>query len=79
MKLLYSQEQPIPSDDEQEEHAPEPTKEDLDKDFEVFYQEDPEELSIPLHRCLPTASVSTSQETTNIPEAMVLEEKSQTC
>jgi len=74
-KLLYSQEQPISSDDKQEECAPKPTKEDLDKDFEVFYQEDLEDLPAPSYYCLAIALVSTSQEVTNIPEAMVLEEK----
>lgn len=54
-KLLYSQEQPIPSDDEQEESIPEPTQEDLDKDFEVFYQEDPEDSPTPTHHHLVTA------------------------
>lgn len=42
-KLLYSQEQPIPFDEEHEEHASKPTQEDLDKDFKVFYQEDLED------------------------------------
>lgn len=74
-KLLYSQEQPIPSNDDQEERAPEPTKEELDKDVKFFYQEDTEELLAPTHRRLPAASVSTSQEASNIPEAIFLEEK----
>lgn len=70
MKLLYFQEQPIPSDDEQEECVPKPSKEDLDKEFEVFYQEDTEEL-LALTYCLPAASVSTIQEVSAIPEAML--------
>lgn len=36
-KLLYFQEQPIPSDNEQEECVPKPSKKDLDKEFVVFY------------------------------------------
>jgi len=74
-KLLYSQEQPIPSEDKQEEQAPEPTQEDLDKDFEVFYQEDPKDSLAPSHCHLTTTQVSTSQEASNISVAMVLEEK----
>ena len=74
-KLLYSQDQPIPSDNEPEEHAPEPTQKDLDKDFEVFYQEDPEDSLAPTHHHLTTAQVSTNQEVSNIPKEMVLEEK----
>lgn len=54
---------------------PKPTKEELDKDVKFFYQEDIEELLAPTHRCLPTASVSTSQEASNILEAIFLEEK----
>lgn len=74
-KLLYSQKQPIPSDDKQEEHAPEPTQEDLDKDFKVFYQEDTKSILTSSHPRLPAASISTSQEASNIPEVMVLEVK----
>ena len=37
-KLLYSHEQPLPSDEEQEEPASEPTREDIEKDFEVFIE-----------------------------------------
>ena len=74
-KLLYSQEQAIPSDKEPEERTPEPTQEDLDKDFEVFYCEDPKDSLAPTYRHLATAQVSTSQEATKIPKAMVLEEK----
>ena len=74
-KLLYSQEQIIPSDDEQEEQAPEPTQEDLDKDFEVFYQEAPEDSLATTCRHLIVAQVSTSQEALDILEAMVLGEK----
>lgn len=55
-KLLYSEEQPIPSDNEEEERASEPTQEVTDKDFEVFYQqEDPKDTPSPSHRYLPSA------------------------
>jgi len=47
----------------------------LDKDFEIFYREDPENSPTPTHHHLATAQVSISQEATNIPKAMVLEEK----
>lgn len=47
----------------------------MDKDFKVFYQEETEDLPPPSHLRLPAAPVSTSQETSNILEAMVLEEK----
>ncbi|KAL0004902.1 hypothetical protein SO802_012463 [Lithocarpus litseifolius] len=40
-KLLYSHEQPLPSNDEWEELSNKPTQEVHDKDFKVFYQEDP--------------------------------------
>ena len=56
-KLLYSQEQAIPSEDEPEERIPEPTQEDLDKDFEIFYREDPENSPTPTHHHLATAQV----------------------
>ena len=58
-KHLYSQKQPLPSDDEQEEPKTEPTQEVLDKDFEVFYQEDPEDSPAPTHHYLIVAQVST--------------------
>jgi len=75
-KLLYTQEQPIPSDDEIREHTLEPTQEVTDKDFKVFYQqEDFEDLPGPFHhRPLPTQT-NTNQEATNTPKGMVLEEK----
>ena len=47
----------------------------MDKDFEVFYQEDPEDSLAPTHHHLTTAQVSTNQEASNIPKEMVLEEK----
>lgn len=59
-KLLYSQEQPIPCDDEGEERAPTLSQEDLDRNFEVFYQKDPENLPPPTHLHLPDAFVSAS-------------------
>ena len=59
-KLLYSHEQPLPSDDEREEPISELTQEDLDKDFEVFYQADPEDSPTPAHHHLVAAQVSTS-------------------
>ena len=74
-KLLYSQRQPIPFDDKQEVLTPKPTQKDLDKDFEVFYQEDPEDSPIPLHRQLVAAQVSTSQDATNVPEAWFLRKR----
>ena len=44
-RLLYSQEPPLPSDNEAKESTPEPTLQEVtDKDFEVFYQqEDPKD------------------------------------
>ena len=74
-KLLYSYKQPFPSDDEREKPTTELTQEDIDKNFEVFYQEDPEDSSVPAHHHLVAAQVSTNQEGINIPEAMVLKEK----
>ena len=75
-KPLHSQKQPIPSNDEVKVRTLEPTQEVIDKDFEVFYlQEDLEDLPSPSHRRLPPAQVSTNQEAANIPEGMVLEEK----
>ena len=47
----------------------------MDKNFEVFYQEDPEDSPALTHRHLTTTQVSTSQEASNIPEEIVLEEK----
>ena len=47
-KLLYSQEPPIPLNNEAEELIAEATQEVTNKDFEVFYrQEDPEDLHGP--------------------------------
>lgn len=60
-----------------QEPIPKPTQQEvIDKDFEVFYQqEDPENaLSTSHHRLRPT-QVSTNQEATNIPEGMKIEEK----
>ena len=48
-KLLYSYEQPISSDEEQEELASEPTQVDIERDFEVFYHADSEDTSEPSH------------------------------
>lgn len=45
----------------------------MDKDFEVFYQEDLEDSLAFTYRHLATAQFITSQEASNIPEAMVLE------
>jgi len=47
----------------------------LDKDFEVFYREDPKNSPTLTHHHLATTWVSTSQEATNILEVMVLDEK----
>ena len=48
-KLLYSQEPLIPLDDEAKESTLKPIQEVIDKDFEVFYQqEDPKDLPGPL-------------------------------
>ena len=46
-----------------------------DKDFEVFYQEDPKDSPTPAYRHLVVAQVSTSKEAADIPEAMELKEK----
>lgn len=75
-RLLYSQELPTPSDDEAKEPTPELVQEVTNKDFEVFYQQkDLEDLPGPSLCHLPPAQVSTSQKEANIPEGMVLEEK----
>lgn len=74
-KLLYSHEQPLSFDKEQEEPLFEPTQEDIEKDFEVFYRADSEDPPEPIHHRLIAAQVSTSQEAANIPEAMALEKK----
>lgn len=74
-KLLYSHEQPFPFDKEQGEPASEPTQEDIEKDFEVFYLIDTEDPPVSTHRRLVAAHVSYSQEAVDVPEAMVLEEK----
>ena len=47
----------------------------MDKDFKVFYQEDPKDSLAPTYHHLTTAQVSTNQEALNIPKEMVLEEK----
>ena len=47
-KHLYSQEPPMPSNDEVTKCTPKPTQEVIDKDFEAFYhQEDLEDLPSP--------------------------------
>lgn len=74
-KLLYSHKQPLPSDDEQEWATPGPTQKDIDKDFEVFYRADFKDSLAPIHCPLVATQVSTSQEITNVPKAMVLQEK----
>ena len=75
-RLLYSQEPPIPSDKENKKPTPEPIQEVIDKDFEVFYQqEDPEDLPSTSQRRLLPAQVSASQREANIPKGMVFEEK----
>lgn len=74
-KLLYSHEQPLPSKDEWEEPMVEPTREDIEKDFEVFYWADSEDTLASAHRHLVVAQVSTSQEVADVSEAMLLEEK----
>lgn len=48
-KLPYSHEQLLPSDKEHEESASKPTQEDIEKDFEVFYQADSEDPLKPSH------------------------------
>ena len=74
-KLLYSHEQPLPFNEEQEEPASEPTQEDIEKDFEVFYRADSKDPPVPIHLRLIAVQVSTSQEAASVPKAMVLEEK----
>jgi len=51
-KLLYSQEPPIPSDDEDKEPTPDLVQQEVtDKDFKVFYQqENPEVTHSTSHR-----------------------------
>ena len=53
-KLLYYQEQAIPSDNKPEKHTPKSTQDDMDKDFEVFYYEDPEDSPAPTRHHLAT-------------------------
>ena len=55
-QLLYSQEPPIPSDKETKESTHKLVQDVIDKDFEVFYQqEDPNVAPSTLHRpLLPT-------------------------
>lgn len=65
----------IPSDKELEEPSFEPTQANIEKDFKVFYRVDTEESPEPSRRPRVTAQVNTSQEVTDIPEGMVLEEK----
>ena len=74
-KLLYSHKPPLPSNIEWEEPRTEPTQEELDKDFEVFYREDPKDSPALTHRHLIAAQVNPSQEADDIPKAMVLKEK----
>lgn len=38
--ILYSQEQPLPTDEKAKKPTPEPNQEVTDKDFEVFYHQD---------------------------------------
>lgn len=64
VRLYYSQEPPIPSNDEAKEPPPEPIQ-----------KEDPEDAPSTSYRCLHPAQVSTNQEATNIPEGMGFEEK----
>ena len=54
-KLLYSDEQPLPSNDKREKPSSEPTQEVQDKDFEIFFQEDPEDSPTPTRHHLVTA------------------------
>ena len=74
-KLLYTHEEMIPSEEKWEEPSSEPTQADIEKDFDVFYLADTEESPEPSRRPCLTAQVNTSQEVTDIPEGMVLEEK----
>ena len=74
-KLLYSHEQTIPSDEEREEPICEPTQADIEKNFEVFYRADSEDTPDPNNSPCVTAQISTNQEAFDIPEGMVLEEK----
>ena len=74
-KLLYTHKEMIPSDEKWEEPSSEPTQADIEKDFNVFYRADTEESPEPSRRPRLTAQVNTSQEVTDIPEGMVLEEK----
>ena len=54
-KLLYSHEQPLSFDKEREEPLFEPTQEDIEKDFEVFYRADSEDPPEPIHHRLIAA------------------------
>ena len=74
-KLLYTHEEMIPSDEKWEEPSSEPTQAGIEKDFDVFYRANTKESPEPSHRPRLTAQVNTSQEVTDIPEGMVLEEK----
>ena len=76
-RLLYSQEPLIPLNDEAKKSILEPTHQEvMDKDFEVFYQqEDPKDAPSTSYHHLRPAQVSADQEATNIPESMEFEEK----
>lgn len=54
-KLLYSDEQPLPSNDKREKPSSEPIHEVQDKDFEIFFQEDLEDSQTLARRHLVTA------------------------
>ena len=74
-KLLYSHERPLPFDKEREEPASEPTREDIEKDFEVFNRTNTKDPPVSTYRKLVAAQDSTSQEAVDIPDAMVLKKK----
>lgn len=71
-QILYSQEQPLPADEEAKEPTLEPVQEVIDKDFKVFYHQDAPSTSHPTPRLTQTSS---SQEEAHTTEGMGFEEK----
>ena len=70
-KIIQAEEEVIPSDEKPQD----PPRETVIVDFEVFNQPDLAESSEAISKCLVSAQVSTKQEATNIPEAMVLQRR----
>lgn len=72
VEILQAKEEIIPSNEEQEEPFQEPKLDDLEEGFKVFDKPEVAKSSEANSRCHPIIQVSTTQETLNIPEGMVL-------